>query len=46
MTEKKLFGTDGVRGKAGDYPLDRPTVARLGAATTPMRLDLLEWRIS
>ena len=27
-----LFGTDGVRGKAGDYPLDRPTVARLGAA--------------
>ena len=32
MTEKKLFGTDGVRGKAGDYPLDRPTVARLGAA--------------
>jgi phosphoglucosamine mutase len=32
MTEKKLFGTDGVRGKAGEYPLDRPTVARLGAA--------------
>ena len=32
MTEKNLFGTDGVRGKAGDYPLDRPTVARLGAA--------------
>jgi phosphoglucosamine mutase len=28
----KLFGTDGVRGKAGDYPLDPPTVARLGAA--------------
>ena len=32
MSVKKLFGTDGVRGKAGDYPLDRPTVARLGAA--------------
>jgi phosphoglucosamine mutase len=29
---KQLFGTDGVRGHAGDFPLDRPTVARLGAA--------------
>jgi phosphoglucosamine mutase len=28
----RLFGTDGVRGKAGDYPLDDETVARLGAA--------------
>jgi phosphoglucosamine mutase len=28
----KLFGTDGVRGKAGEFPLDRETVARLGAA--------------
>ena len=28
----KLFGTDGVRGKAGEFPLDRGTVARLGAA--------------
>ncbi len=28
----KLFGTDGVRGKAGEYPLDPPTVRRLGAA--------------
>jgi phosphoglucosamine mutase len=27
-----LFGTDGVRGKAGVYPLDHETVARLGAA--------------
>jgi phosphoglucosamine mutase len=32
MSENKLFGTDGVRGKAGEYPLDHPTVARLGAA--------------
>ncbi len=32
MSVQKLFGTDGVRGKAGDYPLDHPTVARLGAA--------------
>jgi phosphoglucosamine mutase len=28
----RLFGTDGVRGHAGEYPLDRVTVARLGAA--------------
>jgi phosphoglucosamine mutase len=28
----RLFGTDGVRGKAGAYPLDHETVARLGAA--------------
>jgi phosphoglucosamine mutase len=27
-----LFGTDGVRSKAGTYPLDVPTVRRLGAA--------------
>ena len=32
MSEKKLFGTDGVRGKAGEHPLDHPTVARLGAS--------------
>lgn len=28
----RLFGTDGVRGKAGDSPLDHETVARLGGA--------------
>ena len=28
----RLFGTDGVRGKAGQFPLDPPTVRRLGAA--------------
>jgi phosphoglucosamine mutase len=28
----RLFGTDGVRGTAGVWPLDPPTVARLGAA--------------
>ena len=28
----RLFGTDGARGKAGHYPLDPPTVRRLGAA--------------
>ena len=31
-TIPKLFGTDGVRGVAGQYPLDPPTVRRLGAA--------------
>jgi phosphoglucosamine mutase len=29
---ERLFGTDGVRGKAGHFPLDHPTVRRLGAA--------------
>jgi phosphoglucosamine mutase len=28
----RLFGTDGVRGKAGSYPLDARTIRRLGAA--------------
>jgi phosphoglucosamine mutase len=28
----KLFGTDGIRGKAGVAPLDRETIARVGAA--------------
>jgi phosphoglucosamine mutase len=28
----KLFGTDGVRGVAGEYPLDHATVRRLGGA--------------
>ncbi len=26
----RLFGTDGMRGRAGTYPLDRPTVTALG----------------
>jgi phosphoglucosamine mutase len=28
----RLFGTDGVRGRAGHFPLDAPTVRRIGAA--------------
>ena len=28
-----IFGTDGVRGTPGGYPLDQATIARLGAAT-------------
>jgi phosphoglucosamine mutase len=27
-----LFGTDGIRGRAGDFPLDHATVARIGSA--------------
>jgi phosphoglucosamine mutase len=30
--KKKLFGTDGVRGVAGRFPLDAPTISRLGQA--------------
>ena len=30
--KKRLFGTDGVRGVAGRYPLDPPTISRLGQA--------------
>lgn len=29
---RQLFGTDGVRGKAGEYPLDLPTTYALGQA--------------
>jgi phosphoglucosamine mutase len=29
---KRLFGTDGIRGVAGEPPLDRPTARRFGAA--------------
>jgi phosphoglucosamine mutase len=36
--KKKLFGTDGVRAVAGHFPLDPPTIARLGGAL----VDLLE----
>src|SRR5258706_2173514 len=32
VANNTLFGTDGVRGTAGRYPLDPPTVRRLGAA--------------
>src|SRR4051812_41763301 len=32
MMSHRLFGTDGVRGKAGEYPLDHETVARIGGA--------------
>src|SRR5512143_682700 len=31
-TMRQLFGTDGIRGTAGDYPLDRPTTFAVGVA--------------
>jgi phosphoglucosamine mutase len=31
-SKPELFGTDGIRGVAGRYPLDRPTVWRIGCA--------------
>jgi phosphoglucosamine mutase len=31
---KKLFGTDGIRGLAGEFPLDEKTVAIIGASLT------------
>ena len=30
--KRELFGTDGIRGVAGEYPLDRPTVYAIGRA--------------
>ena len=32
MSQKKLFGTDGIRGLAGKYPLDSKTVQKIGFA--------------
>jgi phosphoglucosamine mutase len=29
---RRLFGTDGIRGTAGEPPLDAETVSRVGAA--------------
>jgi phosphoglucosamine mutase len=31
-TKPELFGTDGIRGVAGQYPLDKATVLRIGSA--------------
>lgn len=38
---KKLFGTDGIRGKAGQFPLDTATVFRIGCSLT----NILENRL-
>jgi phosphoglucosamine mutase len=31
---KRLFGTDGIRGEAGEFPLDSPTVRAIGGSLT------------
>ena len=41
----RLFGTDGVRGVAGVWPLDPPTVARLGAALVRERRNGMALRL-
>jgi phosphoglucosamine mutase len=33
---KKLFGTDGIRGKAGEFPLDEKTMATVGRSLTDL----------
>jgi phosphoglucosamine mutase len=37
----KLFGTDGIRGRAGEFPLDDETVVRIGAATAKVLAEKL-----
>ncbi len=37
MPVRRLFGTDGIRGVAGAWPLDPPTVARIGGAVVRSR---------
>jgi phosphoglucosamine mutase len=47
-TQPELFGTDGIRGVAGQYPLDHATVSKIGSAlgtvlknaSTPVRVVL------
>src|SRR5438876_181252 len=45
MTDRpRLFGTDGVRGIAGQYPLDRDTVGKLGVAlATVLEREVSAW---
>lgn len=35
----KLFGTDGIRGKYGDYPLDKSTIKKIGFAISHILND-------
>jgi len=39
---KKLFGTDGIRGRDGEYPLDRPTVTKIGFAIAKKMSEQIE----
>jgi phosphoglucosamine mutase len=39
---KKLFGTDGIRARAGEFPLDSETVPRIGASLARRFADRLD----
>ncbi len=41
---KKLFGTDGIRGEAGNFPLDASTIEIIGASLTEQFTGKLERR--
>jgi phosphoglucosamine mutase len=43
---KRLFGTDGIRGVAGEAPLDAPTIRRFGHALAATLEDRLSRRVS
>jgi len=42
IMNKKLFGTDGIRGVAGEYPLDRSTAYAVGAALGIQLRDVVD----
>ncbi|HEX8288768.1 MAG TPA: phosphoglucosamine mutase [Pyrinomonadaceae bacterium] len=39
---KKLFGTDGMRGKADQFPLDKPTIAKVGGSLSKQFYEKLK----
>ena len=39
---KKLFGTDGIRGKAGEFPLDAPTIQTIGRSLAQLCRERLD----
>lgn len=39
---KKLFGTDGIRGKAGEFPLDEKTIMTIGRSLTELSRERLD----
>ena len=39
---KKLFGTDGIRGKAGEFPLDEQTIATIGRSLAELSRERLD----
>lgn len=39
---KKLFGTDGIRGKAGEFPLDQRTIQKIGRSLAELCRERLD----